>query len=55
MKPAVGEVAEGTYAAEAGLEFGDRILKVGDRLATDWETALVSMLDEMLGDGRVTA
>jgi len=54
MKPAVGEVAEGTYAAEAGLEFGDRILKVGDRLATDWETALVSMLDEMLGDGRVT-
>jgi regulator of sigma E protease len=53
MKPAVGEVVEGTYAAEAGLEFGDRILKVGDRDATDWETALVSMLDEMLGDGRV--
>ena len=53
MKPAVGEVAAGTYAAEAGLEFGDRILKVGDRLATDWETALVSMLDDMLGDGHV--
>ena len=53
MKPAVGEVDEGTYAAEAGLEFGDRILKVGDRVATDWETALVSMLDEMLANGRV--
>ena len=53
MKPAVGEVTAGTYAAEAGLEFGDRILKVGDRNATDWETALVSMLDEMLDDGRV--
>ena len=53
MKPAVGEVAEGTYAAEAGLVFGDRILKVGDRSATDWETALVSMLDEMVSDGRV--
>ena len=53
MKPAVGEVSEGTDAAAAGLEFGDRILKVGDRLATDWETALVSMLDEMLDDGRV--
>jgi regulator of sigma E protease len=53
MKPAVGEVAPDTYAAEAGLQFGDRILKVGDRLATDWETALVSMLDDMLGDGRV--
>ncbi len=53
MKPAVGEVTAGSYAAEAGLEFGDRILKVGDRNATDWETALVSMLDEMLADGRV--
>ena len=53
MKPAVGEVAENTYAAAAGLEFGDRILKVGDRDATDWETALVSMLDEMVSDGRV--
>ena len=53
MKPAVGEVAENTYAAEAGLEFGDRILKVGDRNATDWETALVSMLDEMVSNGRV--
>jgi regulator of sigma E protease len=53
MKPAVGEVSEGTYAAVAGLEFGDRILQVGDRLATDWETALVSMLDDMLADGRV--
>jgi len=53
MKPAVGEVADNTYAAEAGLEFGDRILKVGDREATDWETALVSMLDEMVSDGRV--
>jgi regulator of sigma E protease len=53
MKPAVGEVSEDTYAAAAGLEFGDRILKVGDRAATDWETALVSMLDEMLDDGRV--
>ena len=53
MKPAVGEVSANTYAAAAGLEFGDRILMVGDRLATDWETALVSMLDAMLDDGRV--
>jgi regulator of sigma E protease len=53
MKPAVGEVTSGTYADVAGLEFGDRILRVGERPATDWETALVSMLDDMLGDGRV--
>ena len=54
MKPAVGVVTEGSYAAEAGLRFGDRILKVGDRDASDWETVLVSMLDEAVGDGRVT-
>jgi len=54
MKPAVGEVVAGTYAADAGLVFGDRILKVGDRDATDWETALVSMLDEMVSNGRVS-
>ncbi len=53
MKPAVGQVAESSYAAEAGLEFGDRIIKVGDRDASDWETALVSMLDEMVSNGRV--
>jgi regulator of sigma E protease len=54
MKPAVGVVADGSYAAEAGLQFGDRILKVGERDASDWETALVSMLDEMVGSGTVT-
>jgi len=54
MKPAVGEVSESSYAAEAGLEYGDRILKVGDQDASDWETVLVSMLDDMISDGRVT-
>jgi regulator of sigma E protease len=54
MKPAVGEVMESSYAAEAGLRFGDRILKVGDREASDWETALVAMLDEMVSDGTIT-
>ena len=53
MKPAVGEVAEGSYADAAGLEYGDRILRVGERDASDWETALVSMLDDMIADGRV--
>ena len=54
VKPAVGAVADSSYAAEAGLQFGDRIVRVGDREATDWETALVSMLDEMVSDGTVT-
>ena len=54
MKPAVGVVEESSYAADAGLEFGDRIIRVGDREATDWETALVSMLDQMVADGAVS-
>ena len=54
MKPAVGEVVEASYAADAGLQFGDRILKVGERDTADWETVLVAMLDEMVSEGTVT-
>ena len=53
VKPAVGPVDPGSYAAQAGLQFGDQILRVGERQATDWETALVSILDEMVSTGRV--
>lgn len=53
MKPAVGQVLDNSYAAEAGLQYGDRILQVEQRDAVDWETALVSMLDAMLSDGRI--
>jgi regulator of sigma E protease len=54
IKPAVGEVSPGSYAAAAGLEHGDRIVRVGEREATDWETALVAMLEELVADGTVT-
>jgi regulator of sigma E protease len=53
LVPAVGKVEPGSYAAEAGLEQGDRIVAVGDVATEDWETALVSMLDHMVSDGRV--
>jgi regulator of sigma E protease len=53
MKPAVGVVEPESYAAEAGLAYGDQIVSVGGRDATDWETALVSMLDQMVGSGEV--
>ena len=53
IKPAVGQVTDGSYAADAGLEFGDRILAVGDRSASDWEAVLVAMLDQLVSDGRV--
>ncbi len=53
VKPAVGDVAPGSYAAEAGLARGDRIVAVGGKPTADWEAALVEMLDEMTDDGRV--
>ena len=53
MKPAVGDVADNSYASAAGLKNGDLITKVGDRETNDWETALVSMLDEIVGNGVV--
>ncbi len=54
MKPAVGEVTDSSYADLAGLQYGDRILRVGQQEASDWEAVLVSMLDDMIADGRVT-
>jgi regulator of sigma E protease len=53
LVPAVGSVAPESYAAEAGLQQGDRIVAVGDVETADWETALVEMLDHMVSDGRV--
>ena len=53
LKPAVGQVTQDSYAAAAGLEYGDRIIAVGDRDALDWETALLSMIDEMVDDGQI--
>ena len=53
LLPAVGDVEPGSYAARAGLEFGDRIISVGDTETLDWESALVAMLDQMVADGVV--
>ena len=53
LVPAVGSVEPGSYAAEAGLQQGDRIVQVGDVETADWESALVAMLDNMVADGRV--
>lgn len=53
LKPAVGDVAPGSYADKAGLEYGDRIVAVGDVETMDWESTLVAILDNMVSDGRV--
>ena len=51
--PAVGVVESDSYAELAGLEFGDKIINVGDVAATEWEATLVAILGEMVDDGRV--
>jgi len=53
IKPAVGVVEPDSYAAAAGLEFGDKIVSVGSVEATQWEPTLVAILGEMVDDGRV--
>ncbi|MGB5738490.1 MAG: RIP metalloprotease RseP, partial [Woeseia sp.] len=53
VRPAVGVVESGSYAADAGLQYGDRIKTVGDRQASDWEAVLVTMLDDLVSDGAV--
>ncbi len=51
--PAVGEVTPGSYAAEAGLEFGDKIIAVGDTETADWEEALSGIIRQMVATSRV--
>lgn len=51
--PAVGVVQSDSYADQAGLEFGDKIISIGDAAATEWEATLVAILGEMVDDGRV--
>ena len=53
LRPAIGVVEPGTYAEDAGLSFGDRILAVGEKETPDWESALLAMLDGLIADGRV--
>ena len=53
LKPAIGEVVPDSYADRAGLEFGDKILAVGDAPVADWESALVAILDSMVASGRI--
>lgn len=53
LKPAVGEVTPGSYADQAGLQFGDKIVAVGDVETKDWESTLVAIIDNMVADGRV--
>ena len=51
--PAVGDVEPGSYAAAAGLENGDKIVAINARPTPDWESTLLSMLDQLVATGRI--
>ncbi len=53
VRPTIGDVAPATPAERAGLQHGDRIEAVGDRVTETWEQALVAILEDMVADGRV--
>jgi regulator of sigma E protease len=53
LQPAVGDVESQSYAARAGLEFGDKIVAVGEVDTADWESTLVNIFDQLVDDGRV--
>ena len=53
LKPVVGDVAAGSIAAEAGLESGETIVRVGDQRVATREAALLGILDVLVDEGRV--
>ncbi len=53
VKPQIGVVSPGSYAADAGLRYGDQILRVGERDTADWESTLVGIMETMVADGRI--
>jgi regulator of sigma E protease len=48
LKPVIGEVAEDSIAARAGLRSGDEIVAVGQRDTGTREGAVLAMLDELM-------
>lgn len=53
LRPVIGEVAPGSYAAEAGLQPDELLVAVGTRPVDEWSVALLSILDEMVATGEV--
>ena len=53
LKPVVGEVTPGSYAATAGLRENDRILQVAHTPVATQEAAMLGILEDMIDDGNI--
>ncbi|MEL6949299.1 MAG: RIP metalloprotease RseP [Pseudomonadota bacterium] len=52
-RPVVGEVAPGSPADVAGLQYGDVIVSVGDRSIKGWQSGLLVLVDELVDDAQI--
>ena len=53
LRPVIGEVLPDSYAAAAGLEQDRLLVAVGEQPISDWSTAVLSILDQMVATGEV--
>ncbi len=54
MKPVIGEVDAGSYAATAGFNAGDELVKIDGVDSKTWDTALTGLLDVALAGKQTT-
>ncbi len=48
MKPIIGEVIGNSYAANAGMQYGDRIIMVDGEFVNDWEATITSIMKALV-------
>ena len=53
LKPVVGEVTPGSFAATAGLRENDRIAQVAHEPVATQEAAMLAILEDMIDDGNI--
>ena len=54
QKPIIGNVDQQSIAWEASIREGDEIISVGDRAVKTWQSALISMIGEVLEDEQIS-
>ncbi len=53
MKPLIGVIDKNSYAASAGLAYGDQIIKINDKTVIDWEHAVTELLTIIASDNEI--